>query len=259
MTPALQAAAQPGVGSTPLVPPSARLTVPCDWGPVPVPGPSRPPGWSRARPPAPAHTETTRRGCNRHGSGETRETGVWVAGLAARQMGGWDRTATPPWRPQVGREGSGLPWARPEKRVSQRGGVASRQVRRPGPTGSGLPGALGSEADWLTNDMTTASRWRVASWHGGRPTQRHTGKEDPVRARGRKDPERARERAKTSCAGPVEMKAEGPQRAGAGRWDGEGGARLTHGTQTRGRARSESETQDRAFFPLPCLWRTYVS
>lgn len=158
------------------MPPSPRLTVPCGWGPVPLPGPSRPPRWSR---PGPQPRPTQRP----HGGDAT--------GMAL--------------------------------------------VRSPGPTGSGLPGALGSEADWLTNDMT---QLQDGAWRHGRPTQRHMGKEDPVRASGRKDPERSRERVKTSCAGQVEMKAEGPQRSEVG-VDvmvrvGER-ARLTHGTQTRGR------------------------
>lgn len=172
MTPAL-----PGVGSTPPVPPSPRLAVPRGWGPVPVPGPSCPPRWSQARPPAPAHTETTWRGCNRHGSGETRDTGVWVAGLAARQMGGWDTTAAP----HGCRDGERGQWAplgeAGETDVTERW-RGLPQVRSPGQIGSGLPGALGSEADWLTNDMTQLQDGAWRHGMGGRPTQRHTGKEE---------------------------------------------------------------------------------
>lgn len=84
---------------------------------------------------------------------------------------------------------------------------------------SGLPAALGSEADWLTNNMTQLQDGAWRHGMGGRPTQRHMGKEDPVRASGRKDQERSRERVKTSCAGQIEMKAEGPQRSEVG-WMG---------------------------------------
>lgn len=38
-----------------------------------------------------------------------------------------------------------------------------------------------------------------------------------------------------------------------------GGTPDARDTDTEGGARSESETGGWAFFPLPCLWRTYVS
>lgn len=78
----------------PLVQATACLRVPCGWGLCQLQAPTVHPEGARPRP-QPAHTETTWRGCNRHGSGETGETGVWVAGPAAGQMDGWDVTATP--------------------------------------------------------------------------------------------------------------------------------------------------------------------
>lgn len=149
--------------------PFPHLMVPCGWGPVPNPGPSRPPRWSQARPPAPAHTETTWRGCNRHGSGETRETGVCVAGLAARQMGGWK--SQPPLH---GRRREGERAVGPSERSWRNG--RNREVAWPPEVRSWGRAALGSqgpraqprggEADWLTNNMTQLQdgAWRHGMW-----------------------------------------------------------------------------------------------
>lgn len=89
------APAPPGVGAARSGPSHYLPEGPLWLGPVPTPGPNRPPRGSQAPPPA-AHTETTWRECNRYGSGETGETGVRAAGPAARRMDGWDVTATPP-------------------------------------------------------------------------------------------------------------------------------------------------------------------
>lgn len=116
-----------------------------------------------------------------------------------------------------------------------RGGVASRQVRSPGQIGSGLPGAPGSEADWLTNDMTQLQDGAWRHGMGGRPTQRHMGKEDPVRASGRKDQERSRESEDLMCwANRDEGRRATAVRGGVNGMVRER-ARLMHGTQTRGR------------------------
>lgn len=168
VTPALQAKAQPGVGSThsgaSQSPPDGPLRLGACSTSKPQPSTQMEP----ARPPAPAHTETTWRGCNRHGSGETRETGVWVVGLAARQMGGWDSTATPPWRSQGGRG----QWAP----LGEAGETGVTERWRGLPTGGlwapGGPGLRGRLADQRHD---TASRWRTASWQTNAETHGERG------------------------------------------------------------------------------------
>lgn len=89
-----RAPAQPRVGTAPSGPIHSPPAGPLWLGPVPTPGPSRPPRWSQARPPAPAHTETTWRGCT--GMALVRHVRQ-VSGWRDRQPDRWtDGTSQPP-------------------------------------------------------------------------------------------------------------------------------------------------------------------
>lgn len=87
----------------PLVQATACLRVPCGWGLCQLQAPTvhpEEPGPAPARP-----TETTWRGCNRHGSGETGET---VSGWQGRQPDRWtDGTSQPPLHGSRGQRAPG--------------------------------------------------------------------------------------------------------------------------------------------------------
>lgn len=142
----------------PLVPPVPHLTAPVARGLCQLQAPAVHPDGAGPGPPAPAHTETTRRGCDRHGSGEARETGVWVAGLAARQMDGGTSQAPLHGRRREGARAVGLS-------LGEAGGTGATgrwcgllPAEEPGTGWPCAPGAAGTalsgEAGRLTNDMT---------------------------------------------------------------------------------------------------------
>lgn len=109
-----RAPAQPRVGTAPSGPIRSPPAGPLWLGPVPMPDPSRPPRWSQARPPAPAHTETTWRGCT--GMALVRHERQ-VSGWRGRQPDRWtDGTSQPPLhlrgRGREGGRGGGPLWER---------------------------------------------------------------------------------------------------------------------------------------------------
>lgn len=113
--------APPGVGAAPSGPshylPEGPLWLGTCANSRPQPSTPREPGPA----PSPAHTETTWRGCNRHGSGETGETCLG-AGPATGQMDGWDVTATPPRESRAAGPGRDrAPWCDSEWSGHRRG------------------------------------------------------------------------------------------------------------------------------------------